>query len=149
MPDKQSVPKILVASGPVIVEYGGVFLSKHGEDGFWKFPGGKVDDFSGKDIDPLFLENACIKAAKDEIGVTVIPLYPLKPMMIPRPGSSCEWIVLIHYLARRDGLFNLRKDVTGFQKFDIRSILNGSLEGKESFAPNMIPVLEEYMKKIM
>ena len=38
--------KIIIASGPVIVENGKVLLNKHGEDGFWKFCGGRVEDYT-------------------------------------------------------------------------------------------------------
>ena len=37
--------KIIVASGPVVVEGGKVLLNKHGDTSFWKFCGGKVEDF--------------------------------------------------------------------------------------------------------
>ncbi|MFW0837710.1 MAG: NUDIX hydrolase [Candidatus Komeilibacteria bacterium] len=36
------IKKIIVASGPVIIENGEVLLNKHGDDKFWKFLGGKV-----------------------------------------------------------------------------------------------------------
>lgn len=37
--------KIIIASGPVIVENGKVLLNKHGDTAFWKFCGGRVEDF--------------------------------------------------------------------------------------------------------
>ena len=33
--------RIIVASGPVIVENNKVLLNQHGDDNFWKFCGGK------------------------------------------------------------------------------------------------------------
>lgn len=36
--------KIIIASGPVIVEDGKVLLNKHGEDNFWKFCGGQAEE---------------------------------------------------------------------------------------------------------
>jgi len=34
--------KIIIASGPVIVENNKVLLNQHGDTDFWKFCGGKV-----------------------------------------------------------------------------------------------------------
>ena len=33
------MPKIIIVSGPVIIENNKVLLNKHGEDNFWKFCG--------------------------------------------------------------------------------------------------------------
>jgi len=41
------MPKIIIASGPVIVEDGKVLLNKHGGTTFSKFCGGRVEDFDG------------------------------------------------------------------------------------------------------
>jgi len=37
--------KLIIASGPVIIENGKVLLNKHGDDKFWKFLGGKVENW--------------------------------------------------------------------------------------------------------
>ncbi len=60
---------IIVASGPVIIENGEVLLNKHGDDDFWKFPGGRVEL---KDIDgENSLEDACRREAKEENGFEI------------------------------------------------------------------------------
>ena len=43
--------KIIIASGPVIVENNKVLLDKHGDTTFWKFCGGRVEDFNTDLID--------------------------------------------------------------------------------------------------
>ncbi len=37
--------KIIIASGPVIVENSKVLLNQHGDTDFWKFCGGKVENY--------------------------------------------------------------------------------------------------------
>ena len=54
--------KIIIASGPVIVENGKVLLNKHGEDVFWKFCGGKVEDF-----EVGLIENAKKEVKEDRV----------------------------------------------------------------------------------
>lgn len=53
------MPKIIIASGPVIVEDGKVLLNQHGDTTFWKFCGGRVENF-----DASLVENA----RREEIG---------------------------------------------------------------------------------
>ena len=58
--------KIIIASGPVIVENGKVLLNKHGEDVFWKFCGGKVEDYNTN------LADNARREVKEEMGITRI-----------------------------------------------------------------------------
>lgn len=39
------MPKIIIASGPVIVENNKVLLNQHGDTEFWKFCGGQVENY--------------------------------------------------------------------------------------------------------
>ena len=57
--------KIIIASGPVIVENGKVLLNKHGEDGFWKFCGCRVEDYTTN-----LVENAR-REVKEEMGFDI------------------------------------------------------------------------------
>src|SRR3989338_5984123 len=86
---KQTIPgeigifNMMVASGPVIIQKRDsvtkTLLVKHGdkplEELKWKFCGGKV-------VKGLSLEDNAIREAKEEIGVTVRLIKPLKPMVI-------------------------------------------------------------------
>jgi len=56
---------IIVASGPVIVENNKVLLNKHGEDSFWKFCGGRVEEGE------FNLKNAAKREVKEEMGLDV------------------------------------------------------------------------------
>ena len=56
--------KLIIASGPVIVERGKVLLDKHGKDKFWKFPGGIMK--RGESA-----EQACKKRTKEEVGISI------------------------------------------------------------------------------
>ena len=57
--------KIIIVSGPVIVENGKVLLCKHGDTSFWKFCGGQVENF-----DTDLIENTK-REAKEEVGLEI------------------------------------------------------------------------------
>jgi len=138
------IKQIIVASGPVIVENGRVLLNKHGEDKFWKFLGGRVEleDFSH----PInFLEDACKREAKEENGIDIEIICPLKPMMVPKPNSEGVYVVLIHYLAKRLSEVKLGDDIDAFQDFDVEKVVNSEYTDEE-FAPNVVPVLKSYLE---
>ena len=83
---------VLIASGPVIIEKGKILLNKHGENKFWKFPGGDIYQKKGS------LEYWCQKRVWEEMGVKIKIIKPLKPMIIWKENKI---IILIHYLAKR------------------------------------------------
>lgn len=90
---------ILIASGPVIIEDHKVLLNKAKKDGVigpWMFPGGKVENL---DLD---LRTACIREAKEELGIDVTIIKPLDTLLIKRPNGPGH-AVLVHYLATRSG----------------------------------------------
>jgi len=132
--------KFIIASGPVIIEKGQVLLNKHGDDGFWKFLGGRVEDFDFKDVNNS-LEEACHREVKEEMGFDVEIIHPLKPMMVPKPDDPETWVILIHYLARRLGEIKLGTDIKEAQWFDINNL-------PPDCAPNIKPVIEEYKKSL-
>lgn len=143
---KKIIKQIFVASGPVIIERGEVLLNKHGSDKFWKFLGGKVEiqDLKNPEVS---LETTCIREVKEENGFDIEIIRPLKPMMLPKPGSKDVYVVLIHFLAKRKGKLKLGEDIDDYRKFDIKKIIQGKY--KEKFAPNVAPVLKDYLKKQM
>jgi len=57
--------KIIIASGPVIVENNKVLLNQHGDTTFWKFCGGKVENFETD-----LIENAK-REVKEEMGIEI------------------------------------------------------------------------------
>lgn len=139
--------KIIIASGPVIIENNKVLLNQHGDDVFWKFPGGRVEDF---DFDDQLnsLEQACRREVEEELGIKIKIIRPLKPMMLKKDDSSSEalakdentQVVLIHYLANRLGKITPSKDIREWAWHDIRTLPNNC-------APNIEPVIAEYLQK--
>ena len=120
---------IIIASGPVIIEKGKVLLNKHGDDGFWKFVGGKVENFD------ISLEEVAKREVMEEMGLEIELIRPLKPMMIDMPDKV---VILIHYLATRKGDIKPGADILAWDWFDIHNLPNDS-------APNIKPVIEEYL----
>ena len=135
----------MIASGPVIIqERDGVkktLLVKHGDKPLeqlkWKFCGGKI-------IKQLNLEENAIREAREEIGVTVRLIRPLKPMIIwnevPETGDiQPQAIVLIHYLAEIDEEPLQGAEVLKMDWFDINNL-------PDDVAPNVRPVIAEYQQ---
>jgi 8-oxo-dGTP pyrophosphatase MutT (NUDIX family) len=120
---------IIIASGPVIIENGKVLLNKHGDDGFWKFVGGKAETFD------ISLEEVARREVMEEMGLEVDLIRPLKPMVIDLPDKV---VVLIHYLATRKSDIKPGEDILQWDWFDIHNLPDGS-------APNIKPVIDEYL----
>lgn len=78
--------KVILASGPVIIEDGKVLLDKHGKDEFWKFPGSSI-------MEEESLEECAINRAKEELGIDVKIIKPLKPVVI---WKEDQVIIFIH-----------------------------------------------------
>ena len=85
--------KIIIASGPVIVEKGKVLLNKHGEDSFWKFPGGSADNMEHD------LQEVAKMEAKSEMGVD-IEITDQEPFIVHTKKDEVD-VLLVHYNAKR------------------------------------------------
>lgn len=131
--------QFIAVSGPVIIENDKVLLNKHGDDNFWKFLGGRAENFDFVDINNS-LEETCRREVREEMGFDVEIIRPLKPMMVPKPNEPGVWIILIHYLAKRLGEIKLGPDIKDAQWFDINNL-------PPDCAPNINPVIEEYKKR--
>ena len=57
--------KIIIASGPVIVENNKVLLNKHGDDNFWKFCGGQIEDYE------LNIKETAKREVQEEMGLEI------------------------------------------------------------------------------
>ncbi len=117
----------IIASGPVIIEDNRVLLNQHGEDSFWKFPGGTVEDFT------VSLEDNAKREAKEELGIDIQIIRPLKPLLVQKPSG--EVVVLIHFLAKRIGEITPGADIREWNWFDVKNL-------PENLAPNIKPVLD-------
>ena len=61
--------KLIIASGPVVVQDEKVLLDISGDDDYWKFCGGKI-------IEGADLRETARKRAKEELGIDIkIPIH--------------------------------------------------------------------------
>lgn len=124
---------IIIASGPVIVENNKVLLNQHGDDNFWKFCGGRVEDFEKNLLD------AAQREAKEEMGIE-LEILNTEPFVI----WTCKDldndrldILLVHYLAKRIGEIKPGSDIRAWDWFDLNNLPN-------NLAPNIVPVLKHF-----
>ena len=129
--------KIIIASGPVIVENGKVLLNKHGDDNFWKFCGGKVEDYNTN------LADNAKREVKEEMGID-IDVLDKKPYIMhitkETPDGDMD-IILVHFLAKRIGEINPGADIREWNWFDISDL-------PKDLAPNIKPVLEHFKNSL-
>jgi 8-oxo-dGTP pyrophosphatase MutT (NUDIX family) len=127
-------PKIIIASGPVIVEDDSVLLNQHGDTDFWKFCGGTVEDYSTN-----LIENAQ-REAKEEMGIE-ITIVDETPFFMHtkkvKDGKEID-VILVHYLAKRIGEIKPGSDIREWKWVPIKDL------EKEHVAPNIIPVLKHF-----
>ena len=127
------MPKIMIASGPVIVENNKVLLNQHGDTTFLKFCGGRVEDF---DLD---LIQTAKREAKEEMGIE-IEILDDKPFLFHTTKESTEEksdVVLAHYLAKRISEINPNAEIQKWDWLDINNL-------PENLAPNIIPTLKHF-----
>ena len=125
--------KIIIASGPVIVENGKVLLNKHGEDVFWKFCGGKVEDYNTN------LADNARREVKEEMGID-IELLDVRPYIMHVAKGDMD-IILVHFLSKRIGEIVPGADIREWNWFDIGDL-------PEDVAPNIKPVLEYFKNSL-
>ena len=88
--------RIIIASGPVIIEKGKLMVNKDDKDDFYKLPGGTIEE----GIEDL--EKACHREVKEENNAEIRIIEPLHPMILWKNPQTKEKMVilLIHYLAK-------------------------------------------------
>jgi ADP-ribose pyrophosphatase YjhB (NUDIX family) len=121
--------KIIIASGPVIVENGKVLLNKHGDDNFWKFCGGRVEDFESN-----LLTNA-EREVEEEMGIKIEIINP-EPFIMHVHKDDKD-IILVHFLAKRIGEIQPGPDIKEWKWLDIANLPN-------DIGPNIDPVLVHF-----
>ena len=126
--------KIIIASGPVIVEDNKVLLSKHGDDNFWKFCGGRVEEGEAN------LQEVAKREVKEEMGVE-IEILDTNPYLLyvekELEGKQVS-VVLAHFLAKRVGELVPGDDIREWCWLDINEL------DKENLAPNIKPTLKYF-----
>ena len=129
----------IIAAGPVIIEDGKVLLNrevkKDGEESpYFMFPGGTVEDFSSS------LEETAIREAKEELGIDIEIIKPLRTLLVFRPGKDTV-AVLVHYLAKRTGDIVPGPETIEWGWFDIQNL-------PENCAPNVFEIIEDIKKEL-
>ena len=125
--------KIIIASGPVIVEDNRVMLNQHGDTNFWKFCGGKAERFSENLIETAKRE------VKEEMGIDIEIINNEPFITFTRKEQEGELIdvILVHFLAKRVGEIQAGEDIRDWQWFEVSSL-------PENLAPNILPALKHF-----
>ncbi|MDD2785323.1 MAG: NUDIX domain-containing protein [Patescibacteria group bacterium] len=125
---------IIIASGPVIVEDGKVLVNKHGDTSFWKFCGGRVENFD------LGLQDNAAREAKEEMGID-IEVLDQEPFITfatkTTDDSKIFDVILVHYLAKRIGEVTPGEDIREWNWLDVNNL-------PEDLGPNIIPALKHF-----
>jgi ADP-ribose pyrophosphatase YjhB (NUDIX family) len=124
--------KIIIASGPVIVENNKVLLDIQGDDNFWKFCGGKTKENES-------LKETTIRRSKEELGIDVeiINNDPFISYVEKETEQGKIDIILVHFLAKRIGEIKLGEDIREWNWFDVSNL-------PENIGPNILPALKHF-----
>jgi len=127
------MPKIIIASGPVIVEDGKVLLNQHGDTTFWKFCGGKVEDFD------IGLIDSAKREVKEEmgIGIEILENTPFITYTQKKDMHGDKDVILVHYLARRIGEITPGEDIREWNWFPLGNL-------PDDLGPNILPALRHF-----
>lgn len=129
--------KVIIASGPVIIENGKLMVNKDNKDDFYKLPGGTIEE--GVES----LEEACHREVKEENNAEIEIIKPLNPMILwknPQTGEKMT-ILLIHYLGKLKNKKQIKplaptKEITWLSIEEIK-------QGKYNVAPNIKFLIEK------
>lgn len=126
--------KIIIASGPVIIEDNKVLLNQHGDTTFWKFCGGKVEDYE------INLIETAKREVKEEMGLEIEITDP-EPFLLHTTKETEDGnidVILVHYLAKRIGEISPGEDIREWRWIPAKELEN------ENLAPNIIPTLKHF-----
>ena len=124
--------KIIIASGPVIVENSKVLLDKDKKEDLWKFCGGKVLEHEN-------LIAAAKRRPKEELGIDIEFLDENPDITFAEkqtPKGKID-IILAHFLARRRGEIIQGDEISEWNWFDLDKL-------PENVGPNIIPALRHF-----
>lgn len=126
--------KIIIASGPVIVENNKVLLNKHGDDEFWKFCGGRIEE------NEVNLMEAAKREVKEEMGleIEIVNHDPYFFYTEKEVEGIKVSVILVHFLAKRIGDIIPGDDIREWRWIDIDDL------DKENLAPNIKPSLKYF-----
>lgn len=128
------MPKIILVSGPVIVENQHVLVNKHGDTDFWKFCGGRVESFDESLIDTARRE------AREEMGIE-LQIQNEQPYLLYTSKKSMDGgvteVILVHFLAHRIGEIHPGKDIREWKWMRLDQL-------PDDLGPNVIPALTHF-----
>ena len=127
-------PKVLLASGPVIVKNDKVLLNQHGDTEFWKFCGGSAKDLTTR------LTDIAKERVLDEMGlkIKILNKEPFIQHIVKELETGPADVILVHFLAESIGEINPREDIRKWAWIPIKNLEN------ENLAPNIIPALKHF-----
>lgn len=127
------MPKIIIASGPVIVENSKVLLNQHGDSNNWKFCGGRVENFEES------LVAAAQREVKEEMGIEIEILdeNPFITYRVKEENNEKIDVILVHYLTKRIGEIKPGEDIREWHWFSLDDL-------PDNLAPNILPVLKHF-----
>lgn len=126
--------KIIIASGPVIVEDNKVLLNQHGDDEFWKFCGGQVEDGE------ISLKKVAQREVAEEMGlkVEIIDREPFFVYTEKEIDGQVVSVVLVHWLAKRLNEVSPGSDIKKWDWLSLEDL------NQEDLAPNIKPTLKHF-----
>lgn len=118
----------------MIVEDEKVLLNQHGDTEFWKFCGGRVEDFESD-----LVENAK-REAKEEmgIGIEILDERPFLMHTVKKTPEGKADVILVHYLAKRVGEVKSGADIREWKWIPLSELAG------ENLAPNILPTLKHF-----
>ncbi|MDA3815333.1 MAG: NUDIX hydrolase [Patescibacteria group bacterium] len=125
--------KIIIVSGPVIIEDDKVLLDKDHKDDFWKFCGGKIKNSES-------LEETVKRRSKEELGIETEIINP-EPFLLYTKKETLEGdldIILVHFLSSYQGEITPGEDIREWKWIPLEELEN------ENLAPNILPVLKHF-----
>jgi ADP-ribose pyrophosphatase YjhB (NUDIX family) len=124
--------RLIVASGPVIVENNKVLLDKDYKEDIWKFCGGKIREDEN-------LTSAAQRRPKEELGIDVeiLDKNPFITFAVKETPERKIDVILVHFLAKKTGEIKPEENIQKWGWFDLNNL-------PENLGPNIIPALKHF-----
>lgn len=124
--------RLIVASGPVIVENNKVLLDKDYKEDIWKFCGGKIKE------DENLIDTAK-RRPKEELGIDVeiMDENPFVTFVAKKTSEGKIDVILVHFLAKKTGEIEPEENIRKWGWFDLNSL-------PDNLGPNIIPALKHF-----
>jgi len=124
--------RLLVVSGPVIVENDKVLLDRDYKEDLWKFCGGRTKEDES-------LVDTAKRRSKEELGIEIEILNenPFFTYAIKETPEGKSDVILVHFLAKRIEEIKPGEDIRKWGWFDLDNL-------PENLGLNIIPALKYF-----